>query len=614
MRNKIRWTRCVYWLCMMVCWMEPKATEGANDFVDVQSRVASVAVFQREANVVREADLRASEKHQRIRLTGLPETLRDQSVRCESDPNLIVRSLSLIPHQDTEVKGVFQEQAEVLRSLQEAVASAKQDVLVIEQDLKTIETLVQFSAAKTNADLNSAKLDTKGVTEIADFVMQRRRALAKELHEATARATTQQEKLETKIAEFAELAGPQSRNTYDVILDVLAPQGGKLRLNYWVDEVSWQPNYTIHATSNPQGEDQFLIEMEGKVLQNSGEDWTGVELVLCTGTPNLNADGPVLAPLRVSASGSSDQNNDPFGRPAVTQPLSAWDNFDDWNDDLQINSEAARKQLAEFNQPQTKQRELAGDAMQTISDETYEIGGSIDIASQAGMQSITILRSTVQSKMYRVVIPLLSTFAYREAELENQTGRNLVGGAASVFLDGQFVGRTDLLSTAAGGEILIGLGADRQVRTRRELLDRNVSIKGGNRLAALNYRLVVSNFHDQPIAIRLMDRLPISNSAGVINVNVDPDTLGKLSTDGKYLRLMRPTGILRWDLEIPPRRFGSDAYDHDYQYSIEMDRTRTIVSTNLQQELKQDLDFQRASGGGMGGGMGGMGGSFSPGK
>ncbi|KAA5546921.1 mucoidy inhibitor MuiA family protein [Roseiconus nitratireducens] len=611
------------WCCLLVGCLELNAAEDSSkpnsDVVQVASRVSSVTVFRREANVIRTADIVASDQRQLVRVTGLPETLRDQSVRCESDSGLVVRSLRLIPHRSPTVNAEQKEQDNTLRKLHDAVASAKQEVLVIEQDLETIDALVQFSAVKASAELNSAKLDTAGITEIADFVMQRRRALAKELLDAKLKVDAQQTQLESKLAEYSESSDAAKRPTYDVILDVNAPQGGQLRLSYWVDAVGWEPSYTIHATSNPQGDDHFVIELEGKITQNTGEDWNSVDLVLCTGVPDLKADGPVLAPLRVSVNASEAESSDPFQRSGRGETghhgalsgamVTTWDDPMDWQETLRLNSEAARQQLAEFNQSKTSQRDLASDATQTISDETYEVGTSIDVASQSGGQSITILRSTVSSSIYRVVVPLLSSFAYREVEVENLTGQNLVSGEAAVFLDGQFVGRTTLPPTAAGGELLIGLGADRQVRTRRELLDRTVSIKGGNRLATLDYRLVVSNFHDQPVAVRLLDRLPVSNSSGVINVIVDPASLGNLSTDGKYLRLRRPTGILRWDLEIPPRRFGSEAYDHDYQYTIEMDRTQSIISTNLQQQLKEDLRFQRASGGGMGGGMGGFMGS-----
>ena len=67
--------------------------------------------------------------------------------------------------------------------------------------------------------------------------------------------------------------------------------------------------------------------------------------------------------------------------------------------------------------------------------------------------------------------------------------------------------------------------------------------------------------------------------------------------------MQRPTGVLRWDLQIPAKSFGSDAFDHEYCYSIELDRQQTIVSNDLTESLG-DLQFQKMN---MGGGMGGGG-------
>jgi len=125
---------------------------------------------------------------------------------------------------------------------------AVHQVAVIEQDLETIEDLVEFSAVKTNEDLSRSKLDVDSVTAIADFVMQRVRSLAKELHVARRELQAMQLKTEESMRRVQDDATSQAPPTFDAMLMVDAPLGGLLRLNYWVDEVSWAPHYTIHAT------------------------------------------------------------------------------------------------------------------------------------------------------------------------------------------------------------------------------------------------------------------------------------------------------------------------------------------------------------------------------
>jgi uncharacterized protein (TIGR02231 family) len=226
--------------------------------------------------------------------------------------------------------------------------------------------------------------------------------------------------------------------------------------------------------------------------------------------------------------------------------------------------------------------------------------------SHAQPQTVAILRTTVQGELYRVVTPLLSSFAFREAALVNESGQSLIAGSADVYLENKFVGRVQLPPTAAGQKLTIGFGNDRQVRTRRELLSRDEVIKGGNRRSELVYRLVVSNYHDALVAIRLLDRIPIAAKDDSINLTLSADETKRLSDDPLYQRMQRPTGILRWDIDVPGKRFGSEAFDHEYGYSIEHDREQTLVSKDLVQRTQEDLRFKRTN---MGGGMGG-GGTF----
>lgn len=593
--------------------------QDIRDATEAVNRISSVTIFRSQANVVREVRINASDQQQNICISGLPKTLRDRSLRWESDAEITVQSLQILPHKIPSYQADQQERQTQIEKQNTAIQDASHQVAVIEQDLKTIEDLVEFSSTKTQDTLNHSKLDVNSVTEIADFLMLRRRKLATELHQARRLMQQEQRKAEESMIQAMDEAASEQAATFDAVLTVDAPKGGLLRISYWVNGVSWEPHYTIHATADPTGKDNFVVQLDGSVSQHSGEDWDDIELTFCTGVPNLQAASPLLVPLRVSVNqvnqdGASARQGIPG--PGIRSPTSAMESAPAWEDlanlqhNLELNTEAAGRQVHEINRRQSVQRELAGDANNNLADETYRVAGKIKIADQTTGQAVAILRSNVSSSIYRVVTPLLNSFAYREALLDNVSGQSLVGGDATVILNGRFVGRTTLPPTAAGGEFTVGLGADRQVRTRRELLTRDETIQGANRLSKLKYRLVISNYHSAAIDIRLYDRIPITDDAGTVNVIADSDSLGQLSEDAKYLRMQRPTGILRWDLAIPAKRFGSDAYDHHYRYTVEVDRTQTIVSNNVEQKMQKDLRFNRSGGGGMGGGGFGGGGSF----
>ena len=393
--------------------------------------------------------------------------------------------------------------------------------------------------------------------------------------------------------------------SYDALLTVDSPQGGMVRLVYDVGGVNWSPRYSVRSNANDQGKRNFVLQLDAQLVQASGETWNDVSVTLATSTPERQAARPLLTPLRVRAVSPGQQ-------PEVQQDISVSLAMQpNWLDEalmqrnVHLNLLASQRQVTELTSAAEVERNVAEDAGDDVADETYLISKRTTIASHTQIQTISILSEQLAGDLHHVVTPLLSSFAFRDAELTNTSGRNLIAGSADVYLDGQFVGRTTIPPTAAGQRLTIGFGTDRQIRTRRELLSREESIQGGNRNSTLQHRLVVSNFHETPIAIRLLDRIPIAAKDGSINVRLDQQDADTLSKDELYLRMQRPTGVLRWDLEIPAKSFGSKSYDHDYQYSVELDRQQTIVSNDIRQTLG-DLRFQKTN---MGGGLGG-GGSF----
>ena len=590
-------------------WSNDASAQSAVQTVDVESPIKSVTVFREQADVIREIQLEAAQGLRRIRVTNLPASLLDQNLRWESDGTVVVRSIEIRCKQKKQA-APRPELESRLTDLRKSVTEASNEIAVIEQDLQTIDELVDFASIKSTADLHQSKLDTASVSELADYVMQTRRTLAKELHGARLALQQAQRELDQATLNANKDKESEGELGFEATLTVDSPGGGSLRLGYWVDGVSWIPHYTVRATSG-DATDRLEVQLIGELSQHSGEDWQDVKLTFCTGVPSLQATSPVLVPLRVSVQSELDAAAE-FGWSNGTshQNLSnapSWLDPATWQRNLHLNSKATDKQVLEINQQQGVQRELADDAGANLAEETYSVDATVTIANRTDAQSIGIFQFDQTSKIYRVVTPLLSSFAYREAELKNHLPQSLVGGDATVFLDGRFVGKTNLPPTAAGGEFLVGLGTDRQVRSRRELLARDTTIKGGNRLSTLKYRLVISNYHDSATDVRLFDRLPISSDDDAIGVSSDDDGLGELSDDPRYLRMLRPTGILRWDLSVPAQRFGSKAFDHHFHYTVESDRTQSIVSGPDQQQLQQDLRFKHSGGGGMGGGMGGGG-------
>ncbi|GAA5506269.1 mucoidy inhibitor MuiA family protein [Novipirellula caenicola] len=584
-------------------------TSAAESIAAGTDTIDSVTLYRDQASVVRRIDVPASADLQQIRVTDLPASYVAGSAFSQCESGSVIRSTrvmtvdSLSPENEQKVKTLADQYAALLRDLN----NAKQTSTVIEQDLLTLEKLVDFSASKTLENLDRATLDVQSVTALTDFTMQRRRQLAQELHEQQTTIDDLTKAIQVNRASIESIHNTRG-TTSEALIEVISPEGGPLRFSYQVSDVGWSPSYTVRGQRIAQEEAEFLLEFESVIVQNSGEDWDNVKLTLSTAQPDLHSAAPGLTPLRIGIAESSAALSSQTSSMAPSElEIPSWQDRMVWHRDITRNAESGMKQIAELESAAKVQRDIALDAGANVSDESYTIADRIKIPSRLENQVVTVTHDTLTGDLNYVVTPLLSSFAYREADLKNTIGRNLIAGDADVYLNEKFIGRTTLPPTAAGQRFRIGFGADRQVRTRRELMSRDSSVHGGNQRVSLKYRLVVSNYHNTAIPIRLLDRIPLATENESISVSLAADVATQLSTDPLYLRMQRPTGILRWDLEIPAERFGSNAYDFEYSFTIEHDREKRIVGDRMLEQMRSDYRFENSSGGGFGGGMSGGG-------
>lgn len=567
-------------------------------------KLDAVTVFRNQASVTRVIEVPATAGVLSIRVPELPEYLITGTAHAVGSEGVVIRSLQIV---DATPSQADDEQSSQLEAKQEQLAAdlsdAQNQLAVIEQDLMTLEKLVDFSADKVRQNLDRATLDVQSVTDLADFTMQRRRALATELQTTQLRIATLQNTLQQNL-EAQEKQATDRKEGNDALLNSDAKQGGTVRLTYDVGGVNWAAAYTLRCEGAREDQPRFSLRMIGEIVQNSGEDWADVEVTLSTAEPDRQSSAPVLTPLRIfteatlQASSTTDTTD---------TSMPQWQDESTWQRDMARNQQAGDRQVAELRNPADVRRELAADATLDVIDETYSLVDRIDLPSRPESQSIVVATDELDGGLYRVATPLLSSFVYQQAEIINTLGRSLIAGPAEVYLDDRFVGQAAIPPTAAGQKLYVGFGIDRQIRTRRELMSQQETIRGGNRLTSYNCRLVVMNYHESPVEVRLYDRIPISTKDGAIAIQLDEAASAKLSADPLYDRLKRPTGILRWDVTVPADSFGAKAYDFDYGFSIEMDRQQQIVTGEMAEQMRRDYEFEQSGGGGMGGGMGGGG-------
>jgi hypothetical protein len=103
-------------------------------------------------------------------------------------------------------------------------------------------------------------------------------------------------------------------------------------------------------------------------------------------------------------------------------------------------------------------------------------------------------------------------------------------------------------------------------------------VQGGNRELDFQYRLIVENYKEEAVPVRIYDRLPHCDRPEDIRITLD-EMKDPLDDDVLYLRRERPKGILRWEIDVPAGAIREKARIIEYGFSLEFDRNFQLTTT-----------------------------------
>lgn len=578
---------------------------------DDNGRVSHVTLYRNQALVTRTIQIEGGAGTSELVVGDLPERIVTDSLFAEGAADIEVRAVQF------RTRAVGESPREEVRTLQ-ADIQAVQDQLALNQKKQEIangqaaylDSLEGFVAPTATTELSQGVLDAEALERLTKFSFDQRETIATRQIELAREQRELNEQLALLQRKLNETTAGATKTIREAVLFLSksdeTPQ--TVRLNYLVDQCGWSPNYTVRADGD---RDAAEIDYNGLIYQMSGEDWTDVSITLSTASPALSAAGPGLAPLRVTLGAMPQQEMqqavqqlDPaqFGQGKLAQIVTKQKmaelgnrnaiNYRDMNESNWSLNDAANELACVMLFGDTGVVSDLQTQMDDLADEpslSYRLATTVTLPTRKDRQMVRIVSTQLPSEFYHVATPVLTNYVYREAQLTNNSSEDLLGGPIMVYLDDKFVGRGEIPTVARGQTFVVGFGADPQLRTRRELVDKTEGINGGNRELKFEYRMVVENFKDAPAAIRLVDRMPTPLNGAKIRITRNEFSTD-LSEDPYYERVEKPEGILRWDIEVPGSASGNDARMIEYAYTVEYDRNYLVSLPASMNQLKQDFE------------------------
>jgi uncharacterized protein (TIGR02231 family) len=508
------------------------ALSAAAAPIAADSHITAVTVYADRAVVTRDATLDVAAGPVEVTFAQLPAALLDPSLQVSGQGtaqttllDVTARSAYVDFTPNERVKALEDQLRELARK-DRALADRS---TVLDQQRNYVLKIQNASTTPAPDAAGSGAMSSPEIwTKMLAFSADQLGKIAAELQSADAgRADlkSQREALEKQLAELRG-AGGRSYKTVTVRLDAATAGKLDLTLRYAVSGARWSPAYDARVAGD---EPTAQLGYFGVVRQNTGEDWSRVDLTLSTARPALGGSPPPLDPWTVDVRGIV-----PLAMPTASA----------------VRDQAAGKnrmfKAQALAAPETRVEQAQAQIDTHATSASFHIPAAATIPSDNAPQKVSIAHISVAAATEYQAIPKQLAAAFLTAKVTNTSAFPLLAGPMNVFLDDTFVAAATLRTVMPGEKFDLALGADEGIAVKRTLNRRFTESTGlmtKSQRITYDFTLTVQNNKKAAAKVVVLDQVPVSRNEKIVVKLVAPDE-----------RVAKPEadGTLKWTLELKP--------------------------------------------------------------
>ena len=537
------------WLCGWVLLAVAAPVASASD-LPAELPIERVTVYRTGAEVTRSGPLAIPAGSHRLVIRGLPASIDAATLRVVVE-SPAVRLGGIEVERVNEGRFSSEAERELRRRIEDSGdrrQAAQDEAATAQLQLKLLDSLASNPAGSpTKATVDGANLGAVLATMATNASAARRR-----VREANLQLRAIDRELEKLKADLAKIATQSKQSTeLHTAIEASAAATPTVSVSYMVADAGWGWIYEARLDSRKK---RVTLARQGEVRQGSGEDWKNVEVTLTTALPERDVATPVVGSLFVGLAEPVVARARPAER-KVGAALAA--------------SPAAAAEVDEM--VVTASRAAAQESATEYLAE-YRVPGRVTLLADRQPRLYPIGDDGFDVELVARIVPAASRAAHLEAAFRYARDVPIESGRLQLYRDGAFVGEAETRALLPGADVRLPFGADERIRVevhdeQAQSAERGVISR--QTLKETRRRYDVTNYHPLPIAVEVVDRVPVSKHADVrVEVLKGATEPTARDVDGK-------AGVFVWKFDAPPQKTVSIRH----YYSVQYPRDRVLTET-----------------------------------
>lgn len=541
----------VRYLIVLGALMLLSATSAGAESLDASSAITEAVVYPSSARVTRTTKVTLKEGSHTVRFKGVQPVFDENSISVSGKGTAVVKILGAGIKTEQLVESPDQRVRELEKKIQDIddeISRMQGEGNSLADKKAFLDSLRLFSGGQLPKDLVTKVPTAEELKGTLAFLESELKTYADARQGLNIKLRDAAKERQARQNELDQIRSGVAREERVLAVDLECEKPGELDLEvaYTLPAVSWYPLYDARVEFS---KGSAVLSAYAVVRQTTGEDWSNVNLTLSTSRPSVGGRMPELNPWYLRPYVVRRERNvmlDAVGGVARSKAV------------MTETAEYAMEEpemLAPAAMPMKRKAEVAyAQSMTAGASLVYKAARPVTVKSDGSDVRVPLMVQTLEVAFEYAATPKLSPYAYLKSTVKNGPNDQMLAGRVNAFLDGTYVGASDIQKTIAPGEGFdLYLGVDEGVVVKRELIEEKTddtligSIPSPTKKVAYKYKITVENYKPRTVTVKLFDQIPVAQDDKIkvvrVQPSVKPDTEKYKDREGVYV----------WTLSLQPK-------------------------------------------------------------